>query len=579
MLTDRIRRSPPRCPAMIRAPLKHGRLIASATVIPVSPVIGSTLSIKGCQWLRRFSSSIANDLLGTPVLHSAAVKGAVVRTVVRRDTYFDSVALMRASTELNANSGVLAALVMGTPANKQILDQAGLLMSEGRAAGPNDLVIAIRAEAGGHDELLRKAEAELQPRAPSAATVTESPVVTLREGVANLPGANLAMISTPGRYAAAEALKAINLGLHAFVFSDNVATGDERMLKREASKKGLLVMGPDCGTSIIGGVPLGFANTVRRGDIGLIGASGTGLQEVSCLIDRAGCGISHVIGVGSHDMSEEVGSTTTLRAIDLLGEDPTTQLIVLVSKAPAGSEARRVLGHAASSGKPVVVCFLGDRSDVDLASIHWTTTLEEAAGLAVALRTGTAPVWASDPDPEPILQRLGPMRRYVRALFTGGSFAAEAKSLLGPVRETITQPALGEMPRFPAEHVVLDMGADDFTVGRPHPMIDPTLRTQYAAAAAASADTGVLLVDVVLGHGSSMAPTEGLADVIRTAAHSSDGGPAVIAFVCGTEADPQQLSEQEGALGTAGAIVVPTSTAAIRLAKGIASGVTEVTAR
>jgi succinyl-CoA synthetase alpha subunit len=507
------------------------------------------------------------------------VEHEVVRTVVRHDAYFDSVALMRASAQLNASSGVLAALVMGTPANKQILEQAGLLTAEGQAAGPNDLLIAIRAERGRHDELLRKAEAELLPRASTAASVTASPVVTLREAVANLPGANLAIISTPGRYAAAEALKAINVGLHAFVFSNNVAIGDERMIKQEAAKRGLLVMGPDCGTSIIGGVPLGFANTVRRGDIGLIGASGTGLQEVSCLIDRAGCGISHLIGVGSHDMSEEVGSTTTLQAIDLLGEDPTTQLIVLVSKAPAGSEATRVLEHAASRGKPVVVCFLGDGTVVDLPSIHWATTLEEAADVAVALRKGTAPVRRSDRDPEPILERLGPGRRYIRALFTGGSFAAEAKSLLGPVADSLTQPALGEIPSFPADHVVLDMGADDFTVGRPHPMIDPTLRTRYAAAAAASRDTSVLIVDVVLGHGSSMAPTEGLDDVIRAASNSNDGGPVVIAFVCGTEADPQQLSKQERVLATAGAIVVPTSTAAIRLAKEVAARATEVAAQ
>src|SRR5580704_9603583 len=96
------------------------------------------------------------------------------------------------------------------------------------------------------------------------------------------------------------------------IFSDNVPIAEEASLKHEARERGLMVMGPDCGTAIIGGVPLAFANAVPRGDIGIIGASGTGIQEVSTLIARAGRGVRHAIGTGGRDMHAEVGGLTTL---------------------------------------------------------------------------------------------------------------------------------------------------------------------------------------------------------------------------------------------------------------------------
>lgn len=494
-----------------------------------------------------------------------------VRTLVRRNSYFDSVTLMRISTGLNARAGVTASVMMGTAANKQLLAAASLLTEDAEAAGPNDLIIAIRAGAEAIDALLAEAESGLSAISAEATVVEAGAPGTLVQAVAGLPGANLAMISTPGAYAAAEALKALSRGLHVFLFSDNVAREDEVMLKREAARRGLLVMGPDCGTAIINGAPLGFANAVRRGDIGLIGASGTGLQQVSSLIDRGGCGVSQVIGVGSHDLTQGVGSSTMLLALDALGRDPATRVIVLVSKPPEPGEAERVLERAAAVGKPIVVSFIGSSARIDAPSVHNAPTLEEAASLAVALSRGTPPEPPATPDPHPVAERIAPGRRYIRALYSGGTFAYEAEQLLAPVADAIESLAPGRPVSFPAGHLVLDLGADEFTVGRPHPMIDPGLRAELVRAAAVAPDTAVVLLDVVIGHGAAADPLDRLADAIREGSRAPGGGPAFVAFVCGTEADPQGLHRQEAALSSLGVVLAPNSTAAARLAGAIAS--------
>jgi len=390
-------------------------------------------------------------------------------------------------------------------------------------------------------------------------------------------GANLAMISTPGAYAAAEALKALKLGLHVFLFSDNVSADDELLLKEEAGRRDLLVMGPDCGTAIINGVPLGFANAVRRGDVGLIGASGTGSQEVSCLIDRAGAGVSQLIGVGSHDLSEKIGARSMLFALDALDEDPSTRVIVLVSKPPAPAVAERVLDRAARARKPVVVNFIGADLKPRSGNVHAAATLDQAARLAAEISLGRAPADEATPFAVGEMSgRLGHARTAIRALFSGGTFAYEAKLLLGsPPALRATSPhgaeevstsighwVSGHPIVFPAGHLVLDLGDDQFTVGRPHPMIDPTLRVEFVRAAAAAPDTAVILLDVVLGTGSADDPAGALAPTIAEAR----GGPVVIAFVCGTAADSQGLERQERVLREAGAILAPSSTSAIQLA-------------
>jgi FdrA protein len=487
----------------------------------------------------------------------------LTRNRVKPNAYFDSVALMRVAATLDARPDVAAAsLMMGTPANQELLEEAGLLSAEGRAAGANDLVIAVRAEEGLLDALLAEAEAGLDAVAPAAGEGGEQVRPRILEQV---EGANLALISTPGAYAAGEALKALKLGLHVFLFSDNVPVEEELLLKQEAGRRGLLVMGPDCGTAIINGVPLGFANAVRRGDVGVVGASGTGSQEIACLVDRAGAGISQLIGVGGNDLSEAIGGRSMLFALDALAADPATRVIVLVSKPPSPSVAGDVLDRAARAGKPVVVNFLG-ASVAAGGNLHPAATLEEAALLAAELSLGRPVTEAGvQPVASGLAGRLRPGRSAIRALFSGGTFAYEAELLLGEVATTAGRWLPGHPIALPPGNLVLDLGGDEYTVGRPHPMIDPTLRIEFLRAAVAAPDTAVILLDVVLGTGSAPDPAGALAPAIGAAA----GGPLVIAFVCGTAADAQGLDRQEATLREAGAILAPSSTAAIRLARDV----------
>ncbi|HWK25282.1 MAG TPA: acyl-CoA synthetase FdrA [Solirubrobacter sp.] len=475
---------------------------------------------------------------------------------LERDTYFDSVMLMGVAARLNERAGVRSAsLMMGTETNKRLLRDAGLLTAEGEAASANDLIIAVDGEdvdAALADARRLLAADDTPGGEPEAAARPRSLVQAVAE-----QAADVALISTPGAYAAAEALKAVRLGLHVFLFSDNVSVEDEIALKRAGRERGRLVMGPDCGTAIIDGVGLGFANAVRPGAIGLIGASGTGTQQVSTLIDAAGLGISQAIGVGGRDLSEAVGGASMLQALEILEADPATEVIVLISKPAAPAVADRVLERAAATGKPVVACFIGAQGD-DVAG-----TLEDAARAAVELAGGDWPVAETA---RPAAARGG----VLRALFAGGTFAYEAQALLAerPVAHALDGYAPGRPVTLPGTDLVLDLGDDEYTVGRPHPMIDPSTRVEVLEAALADERTGAILLDVVLGYGASDDPAEPLAAAIEQAADA----PPVVAFVVGTDADPQDRAGQERRLRDAGAVVAPSSTAAIRLAIDLVTG-------
>ena len=350
--------------------------------------------------------------------------------------YRDSVSLMQLSSALAGRPGIeQASAIMGTPANLALLAQAGL--EAGRPApGPSDLVIAVRGkDPKALESALAAAVAELEkpPAAPAGGGPAALPPSSLQMALAQSPGANLALISVPGEYAAAEALKALRLGLNAMLFSDNVALRDEIALKRYAQTRGLLLMGPDCGTAIIDGVPLGFANAVRRGAIGVVGASGTGTQQVTCLVHRRGEGISQAIGTGSHDLSAEVGGITLLQGLRALAKDKATKVIVLVSKPPSPQVAGRVLAAARRCGKPVVANFVGAPVDrIQGANLHAAATLDDAAFKAVALARGRSPAALRPAKSRPIRAgRMAASQRYLRGLYSGGTFCYEASALLG----------------------------------------------------------------------------------------------------------------------------------------------------
>jgi succinyl-CoA synthetase alpha subunit len=478
---------------------------------------------------------------------------------------------------------------MGTPANLEILAQAGLAGPGTRDARPGDLVIVIEAES---EDALAPAQAEAnealegRPAAAHSGGPRERPPRSLALASQRLAEADLAQVSVPGPYAAAEAVKAVRRGLHVFLFSDNVPVGQERELKRLAAKHGVLVMGPDCGTAIVRGVPLGFANAVRRGAIGLVGASGTGLQEVTCRIDAHGGGVSHALGTGGRDVSADIGGASMRHAVDLLAADEATKVIVIVSKPPDPAVARAVLSRLEASGKPGVVLFLGQRFAPGTlpAGLHAVATLEEAATAAVALSQGDAPPAQTGADDRLAQARsecghLAPGQRYVRALYSGGTFCTEALLLwraagIEAWSNAPVDPARSLADaRASREHTAVDLGDDEFTVGRPHPMIDPAPRIERLAQEAGDPSVAAIVLDVVIGHGAHADPAGALAEPIRdakAAATSQGRHLAVIAFVTGTERDAQRLSAQQATLREAGAIVTEGATAAAELAGQLA---------
>jgi FdrA protein len=508
--------------------------------------------------------------------------GPVTRTLVRRSAYRDSVALLSLARELRADPGVReAAALMATEANKALLAGSGLLDREAAAAGPNDLVIAIRALAPVDAErACAHAETLLAARRQRADASGRQPPRTIESARRRLPGANLALISVPGPFAAAEAEKALRLGLHVMLFSDNVALDDELRLKRMARDRGLLLMGPDCGTAYVNGTPLGFANAVPRGRIGIVAASGTGLQQVATLLAESGEGISQAFGVGGRDLSETIGGVMTLAALDALAADRATELVLVVAKPPAPAARERVMSRLRGIGKPVVVGMLGSEVAANRDSHVITVgTLEDAALAASVVSRGQR--WApsrpaiSSGDAARVLaarRALGPGQRSVRGLYAGGTLAHEAvlilEGLLGPVATNLR-------PASDGAHRVLDLGADEYTLGRAHPMLDSTVRSEAIVEVGKEGDAAVLLLDVVLGQGAAADPAGDVAPAIEaardvTAAHGRS--LAVVASVIGTRGDPQGLAGQIARLEAAGAWVLPSNARAARVAACIAGG-------
>ncbi|MCW5850520.1 MAG: acyl-CoA synthetase FdrA [Anaerolineae bacterium] len=489
---------------------------------------------------------------------------AVTRCEIRRGAYFDSIVLMQLQRSLASLAGVVdAGVVMGTPANLDLLAASGLTPDDLGQIGPDDLVIVVRAET---EAAARDALGQVNPLLTRRRATTDETYRprSLATAVKSLPDAQWVLISVPGRYAADVARQALALGRHVFLYSDNVALEDEVALKQAARTAGRLVMGPDCGTAIVNGVGLGFANRVRRGAIGLVGASGTGLQAVTAHIHTLGSGVSHALGTGGRDLKSEVGAVTAHQALNLLARDPDTQVIVLVSKPPAPDVASRLLQAAQAAGKPVVVHFLGYPPPARrLGNLHFALNLSDAAALAVErlMTDDSRLIFPTDNHQSSVINH------YVRGLFSGGTLAYEA--LLG--LQTTLYPLYSNAPIRPDQrlpdvwhsqaHTILDLGEDEFTVGRLHPMLDNDLRLRRLRQEAADPEVGLILLDVVLGEGAHPDPAADLAPAIAKAKAARD--LEVVAIVVGTDADPQDVGRQVEALTQAGVTVFRTTTDAV----------------
>ncbi len=500
----------------------------------------------------------------------------IARVRVFPGTYRDSLLLLSATRAMHDGDGVgWAAAVMATPANVEDVASHGVPVDDLSGADANALLLAASAEdASAAEEALRRGHAMLfasegrTGREPDGTTPQ-----TIGEAAAMLPGANVAVVSVPGPYAAMAAHSALTAGLHVLLFSDNVPLAEEVALKERASHLGKLMMGPGAGTAVLGGVGLGFANKVEPGPVGVVAAAGTGAQEVMTLLDRWGIGVSHVVGVGGRDLSASVGGRMATDAVRALDNDPGTQVILLVSKPPDPGAAKAVI--SASTHTPVVAACLGMSSaNGTVGGAPLAFTLEDACLRVAAMLGRDVPHQAEGlaAAVAKAAERIDSARTTVRGFFTGGTLCYEAQvvltSLLGPVYSNVPLKPDLHVPAPAHAHVCLDLGEEEYTRGRPHPMIDPAARREIMREQAFGADVATVLLDVVLGYGSHDDPA---GEIAGTCADIVASGAAVVAYVLGTHGDPQGFEAQRRILREAGAIVTQTAAGAARAVAAIAS--------
>jgi FdrA protein len=505
----------------------------------------------------------------------------VLKSYISKNTFRDSVYLMRLSNTVRNFDGVIEAeVIIGTDHNKKFLQSGGLWSEEvEKDAGANDLIIAVKAESKEKAEkAIQSALDELNKSVERENLLGEFVPRTFETAIKNFPGANLALISIPGRYAEREVNQILDAGLNVMIFSDNVSLEAEVALKKKAQEKGLLVMGPDCGTAIINGVPLAFANEVKQGDIGIVAAAGTGLQEVSTLINNLGEGISQGIGTGGRDVKEAVGGISMLMGLKALLDDDQTKVVVIVSKPPDAAVTEKVLAAVSNNKKPVVVNFLGgDLEQVRAVGCIPAATLKEAAYLAVNLSRGKQGESGAEVEDYSDLaakekKQLTADQKYLRALYSGGTLAYEPLFMLqDQVKPIYTNLSYKKAEKIKdvyksVQHTVIDFGEDEFTQGRLHPMIDPALRNSRIINEAKDPGTAVIMLDLVLGYNAHPDPAGSALEAIREAQSIAARENRKIIFaasVCGTDADPQQRKEQVAKLEKDGVLVFPSNADAV----------------
>jgi len=513
---------------------------------------------------------------------------AIIKGIVKKGEYYDSVSLMKVAQKLRELPGIEdSAVVMGSHENKAILEAAGLMIDEFHQAGDNDLLIALSSDNSHSAEMALEDIDELLKSLKVADDTTQSiKPRTISDAQKTVPGGNLALISVAGKYAGDEAMKALEAGLHVMLFSDNVPLEKEIELKEFASRNNLLLMGPDCGTAIINGVPLGFANAVNRGNIGIVAASGTGLQETSCIITNEGAGISQAIGTGGRDISAAVGGVMFAEAIKALGDDPDTNVLLLISKPPHPDVLSGIASVLDNIAKAIIAVFLGaDIEQLKKLNLRAATSLEEGALAAVALSRGEnfsgIAKRLQDRDiqsAEIAKSEFGKFKdeqQYLRGLFSGGTFCYEAQVLLSDILTDIySNSPWGNNHKLTSslkseKHTLIDMGEDEFTVGRLHPMIDYSLRNKRIIDEANDPETAVILLDLVLGYGVIENPLQEIIPAIEQAqkiAQDSGRYLPIICSVTGTDKDPQNRQAVVQGLKDSGVIVMESNASACKLA-------------
>jgi succinyl-CoA synthetase alpha subunit len=505
-----------------------------------------------------------------------------VKGVIKKGAYFDSVTLMLVAREATKLEGVEdAALMIGTTENKSILESSGLLVDEFSKTSESDLLIAVKAVNEQNAEAaIQKIDELLKAKNVGSQDSGEYMPKSLEGALEVLPDANMVIVSVAGKYAAREAMKALEHGLHVMIFSDNVPKEKAVEVKKYGREHGLLVMGPDCGTAIINGAPLGFANVVNRGDIGIVSAAGTGLQEVSCIISNAGGGISQGIGTGGIDVKKDYQGMSFLTGLEALIDDPETKVITLVSKPPHPEVLEKIGETLKKTSKPVVAVFLGADSELvkKIGAIP-AKDLEHASLLAVSISKGISmedfekEIEQKDVDLKEqaaeLAKELKGEQKYFRGLFQGGTLAYETQVLLKDIIGDINSnapldPSLRLKDSWKSiGHTVVDLGEDEFTVGRPHPQIDFELRNKRILTEAHDPSVAIIYLDVVIGYGTNPNPAEELAPIIKKAKETSNA--IFVTTVTGTDKDPQNKAKLMSMLKDAGAVVFERNASATRL--------------
>ncbi len=508
---------------------------------------------------------------------------AVIKAEIRTGVYYDSAFLMQLQRNLSDLPGVEdAGVIMGTESNKELLAHIQLISPEVEAAKPDDLVSVVRANS---EKAAMDALAQVEEMLKNKKTASDAQFLpkSLDSALEGLPGASWTLISVAGRYADLIAHDALDLGQHVFLFSDNVSVEAEIELKKKSAEKGLLVMGPDCGTAIVRGVGLGFANKVRLGPIGVVAAAGTGLQQVSSRIAQLGSGMTYGIGTGGRDLSEKVGSQTFSQGIDILNRDDETKVIVLVSKPPAPMVAEKVIKQAKTAKKPVVICFIGRTPEkMQDGNLYFASSLDGAAEMAVSLINDPSGKLAIDLSKKAAaaefkvdISKFAKSQKYLRGLFSGGTLAYEAQYILEDYLPKVWANApLRKENKIPnslvsQEHTIVDLGEDEFTVGRLHPMMDNELRIRRLEEEANDPEVAVIMLDVVIGYGSHIDPAGEIGPAVKKAkevAANAGRHLEVIAVVTGTDDDPQGLQNQIAQMKAGGAWVSTSNEEMVRYA-------------
>ena len=496
------------------------------------------------------------------------------KLIVEKNRYVDSVTLMQVRAKAMKIAGaVIAEVQMATPANIDILKE--LEFEVPTDAGSNDLVCGIRAEnEEAAEKILKVIDGVLNHRVESDENYTSLDEINFAE-----TGYNLAQISLPGEYAAKEAQKAMEYGCDVFIFSDNVSIEEERALKEYGHAHGKLVMGPDCGVGLSDGVCLGVGSIVKKGNVGIVGASGSGSQEVACVIEKCGYGVTEIIGTGGRDLAKEIGGITMMDGIRRLENDPETKVIVLVSKLADTQVMEEILAFADNMTKPVVAVFLGGNKKMyEGHRVIGVMNLEEAGLKAVELLTGKKEhLGYSDAELEAIanreIEKLHMNQKYFRGLFCGGTFTEESLIYFNQ-HNTENQLYTNLNNRYATQledaetskgHTILDLGAENFTEKAPHPVFEPSLRVDRLKKELEDPDVAVVMIDFITGPAVAEDPFSDLAAVAREA-NSSDRHITFIGAVCGSEEDPQNVTEMSKLLRDSGFIVTGSNYQSTKLA-------------